>query len=166
MLNESSKLQSYHILYDFIHIKDQQQGNLETESRLVVLRARLVRDRGIGEWQRYGVLEKVQDVGIGRPKIHLLPSTQQTYNYIYNSSLRKIPEIWRTNSPQQRGKGQHWDDRRGRNMGSQGLTHIPAAMIYLQEGSQGMDLLPEEQGHSNFTSVTPTPRSCTEKLAP
>lgn len=48
-LNESSKLQSYHILYDFIHIKDQQQGNLETESRLVVLRARLVRDRGIGE---------------------------------------------------------------------------------------------------------------------
>ena len=68
-----------------------------------------MRDKGIGEWQlnNMGFLEKVQDGDIGRFKIHLLSSTQQTYNYIYNSSLRKIPEIWRTNSPQQRVKGQH-----------------------------------------------------------
>ena len=44
-------------------------------------------------------------------------------------------------------------------MGSQGLTHIPAATIHLHEGSQGMDLLPEEQG-------IPTPSQSLQPLDP
>lgn len=87
-----------------------------------------------GFWRRYKIF------GIGRPKIHLPPmSTQQTYNYIYNSSLRKIPEIWRTNSPQQREKD-NTEMIGEEKYGLPGTNPHPSCNDLPSRGSQGMDL--------------------------
>ena len=109
-------------------------------------------------WKRF------QNGSVGRSWTHLIPRTQQIYNYIWNNSIRKGPENWINRNSATKGKrtSLRWG-REVETQSHQGKTHTPATVIHNWDGSQKNKSFPS--GARDLSS-TPTPRPCTGNTSP